>query len=147
MTKLSPDEQLAEDLAGFYADPLGYVMYCFPWDTDRSIQQVPLAPKYQERFNSEFGPDVWACEFLDALGEDIKKRGFDGTKTVKPIRYSTVSGHGIGKGALTAWLVKFISDTRPYSKGVVTANTATQLKMKTWAGVGKIRRASCRERV
>ena len=151
MTKLSPDEQLAEDLSGFYADPLGYVMYCFPWDTDRSIQQVPLAPEYYKRFpgarcmsencsiegDHAHGPDAWACEFLDGLGEDIKKRGFDGTKTVQPIRYSTVSGHGIGKGALTAWLVKFISDTRPFSKGVVTANTSTQLKTKTWAEVGK----------
>ena len=137
MTKLTPDEQLAEDLAGFYADPLGYVMYAFPWDTNSAIQQVPLAPPYQKRFDSEFGPDVWACELLDDLGRDIRERNFDGTKAVRPIRYSTVSGHGIGKGALTAWLIKFILDTRPFSKGVVTANTAPQLKTKTWAEVGK----------
>ena len=137
MAKLSPDEQLAEDLAGFYADPLGYVMYCFPWDTDAAIQQVPLAPQYRTRFRSDFGPDVWACEFLDALGEDIRERNFMGTKAVRPIRYSTVSGHGIGKGALTSWLIKFILDTRPFSKGIVTANTATQLKTKTWSEVGK----------
>ncbi|KKL49873.1 hypothetical protein LCGC14_2311170 [marine sediment metagenome] len=112
-------------------------MYIFPWDTDASIQQVYLADEYRDRFNSEYGPYQWACEFLDALGEDIKERGFDGTKAVRPIRYSTVSGHGIGKGALTSWLIKFILDTRPFSKGIVTANTATQLKTKTWSEVGK----------
>ena len=137
MAKLTPDEQLAEDLSGFYSDPLGYVMYVFPWDTYTAIQQVPLALAYQGRFNSEFGPDVWACELLDDLGRDIRERNFDGTRAVRPIRYSTVSGHGIGKGALTAWLVKFILDTRPFSKGIVTANTSAQLKTKTWAEVGK----------
>lgn len=137
MSKLTPDEQLAEDLAGFYADPLGYVMYAFPWDTNNLVQQVPLAPKYQERFNSEFGPDTWACEFLDDLGADIRERGFDGSGTVEPIQYATASGHGIGKTTLVGWLVKFILDTRPFSKGTVTANTATQLSTKTWAEVGK----------
>ncbi|KKK84391.1 hypothetical protein LCGC14_2783790, partial [marine sediment metagenome] len=47
---LTPDEQLAEDLAGFYADPLGYVMYCFPWDEERSIQVVVLQSPFKERF-------------------------------------------------------------------------------------------------
>lgn len=138
MAELSADEQLSEDLSRYYADPLGYVMYSFPWD-DKSaaIQQVPLPEAYQDRFDCEFGPDVWACEFLDGLGKDIKERKFDGSKAVKPIRYSTASGHGIGKGALTSWLIKFILDTRPFAKGIVTANTASQLKTKTWAEVGK----------
>ena len=137
MLKLTPDEQLAEDLSDFYSDPLGYVMYMFPWDTNNLIQQVPLAPEYQERFDSEFGPDTWACELLDDLGADIRKRGFDGSGTVEPIQYATASGHGIGKTTLVGWLVKFILDTRPFSKGTVTANTATQLSTKTWAEVGK----------
>ncbi len=137
MAKLSPDEQLAEDLAGFYAAPLDYVMYCFPWDTNSLIQQVPLAPEYHDRFDCEFGPDVWACKLLDELGVDIRERGFDGSGTVEPIQYATASGHGIGKTTLVGWLVKFILDTRPFSKGTVTANTATQLSTKTWAEVGK----------
>jgi len=151
---LSADEQLAEDLAGFYADPLGYVMYCLPWDEERSIQVVVLQSPFKERFpgalcktstcpfhekvgDHAHGPDVWACEFLDELGEEIRKRGFDGANAVSPIRFSTVSGHDIGKSALTAWLIKFILDTRPMSVGTVTAMTAEQLKNKTWAELGK----------
>lgn len=131
------DQQIADDLATFYADPLGYVMYAFPWDTDPSIQMVELVEPYKSRFNSKYGPDKWACAFLDDLGKEIKDRGFDGQHAVEPIRFSTASGHGIGKSTLVAWLVKFISDTRPHSKGVVTANTSEQLRTKTWAEVGK----------
>ena len=43
MAKQNPEVMLAEDLAGFYADPLGFVMYAFPWDTDKSLQLVELA--------------------------------------------------------------------------------------------------------
>jgi hypothetical protein len=134
---MTPNEQLAEDLSHFYDDPLGYVMYCFPWDTDPSIQQVRLPQEYKKRFDSEFGPDKWACEFLDDLGREIQDRKFDGTKSVPPIRFSTASGHGIGKSAMVSWLIKFILDTRPFAKGVVTANTSEQLKTKTWAELGK----------
>ncbi len=137
MAKLAPDDQLAEDLSRFYADPLAYVMYAFPWDTERSIRLVPLKPRYRERFGCEFGPDEWACEFLDELGVEIKKRRFDGSTAVEPIRFATVSGHGIGKTALTSWLIKFILDTRPRSVGTVTAMTAEQLKVKTWAELGR----------
>lgn len=136
------DGDLAEFIGEFYADPLGYVMASFPWDSDSSIQLVELKGKYRERFDCIYGPDEWACEFLDQLGEEIKKRKFDGVNAVDPIKWATVSGHGIGKSALVAWLVKFISDTRPYSKGTITANTADQLKSKTWAEVGKWHRRS-----
>ena len=107
---------IADDLAGFYADPLGYVMYIFPWDTNKSIQLVELAPPYRKRFNSRFGPDVWACEFLDSLGAEIKQRDFDGRNAVDPIQFATTSGHGIGKSVMVAWLVKFIMDRRRHGQ-------------------------------
>lgn len=134
---MKADNQIADDIASFYNDPLAYVMYVFPWNTEPAIQQVKLPEKYKDRFNSEFGPDLWACEFLDDLGKEIKKRAFNGKDAVEPIRFSTASGHGIGKSVLVAWLIKFILDTRPYSKGVVTANTSDQLRTKTWAELGK----------
>lgn len=139
------DVQIADDMSGFVDDPLGYVMYMFPWDTDRSIQMVRLTPEYRERFNCEFGPDKWACEFLEDLAVEIKKRKFDGTKSVAPIRFSTASGHGIGKSTLVAWLIKFIMDTRPFSKGMVTATTGDQLRTKTWAELGKWHKLSLTE--
>ena len=132
----SKDERLMDEIATFYADPLGYVMFAFPWGEDQ-LTLVELVEPYASRFNSKYGPDKWACEFLDELGEEIKQRNFDGTHSVDPIKFSTASGHGIGKSTLVAWLIKFILDTRPMSKGVITANTSEQLRTKTWAELAK----------
>ncbi len=136
--KAIAEQELDDALAGFYDDPLGYVLFAFPWDTYQPIQQVPLKSPWKERYpGAKWGPDAWACEFLDQVAADVKKSRFDGRTAVPPIQYSTVSGHGIGKSALVAWLTKWILDTRPLSVGTITANTAEQLKAKTWAEVGK----------
>jgi len=116
-------QMLAKDLAKYYADPLGYVMYMFPWG--------------KGQLKGFHGPRPWQKAFLIKVGENVKSRDFDGVNPVDPIQMTRSSGHGIGKSALTAWLIKWILDTRPYSKGVVTANTSDQLKTKTWAELGK----------
>jgi hypothetical protein len=45
MTLPSADSQLLEAISEFYDDPLGYVMFAFPWDTDPAIQLVKLTPR------------------------------------------------------------------------------------------------------
>lgn len=146
MPKLTVEQQLDDALGDFVCDPLGYVMFAFPWDSYVPIQRVKLQSPYKERFpGCKFGPDVWACEFLDGVRDEIMARRFDGTTPVTPIRMATVSGHGIGKSVLVAWLIKFILDTRPRSVGTVTANTADQLKTKTWAELGKWHKLSITE--
>lgn len=56
------------------------------------------------------------------------------------------SGHGIGKSALVAWLIIWAMATKPFTRGVVTANTEAQLKGKTWPELGKWHAMSlCRE--
>ena len=131
------DQLLTRKLAKFRHDPLGYVLFNWDWDGDESIQQVPLQEPWRTRYGMKWGPDKWACELLDQLGEEIKKRNFKGKGGVPPIRFSTSSGHGIGKSALVAWLIMYILDTRPMSMGIVTATTGDQLKTKTWAELGK----------
>ncbi|HZX69757.1 MAG TPA: hypothetical protein VFE77_02980 [Rhodanobacter sp.] len=140
-----PDQELADTIAGFYEDPLGYVMFMFPWDTEKSIQMVELQEPYKSRYNCKYGPDLWACKFLDDWGAKIKERGFDGEHAVEPIQFATTSGHGIGKTVLVAFIIKFILDTRPYSRGTVTAMTDTQLRTKTWAELGKWHKLSLTE--
>jgi hypothetical protein len=130
------DLELAKELAKYYADPLGFVMFAYPWDTDKSLQVVRLPEKYRARFpNCEYGPDEWACDFLEEIGREVAARGFDGLHAVDPLRFSIASGHGIGKSAIVAWLVDWIRSTRPYSQGTVTATTAPQLRTKTWAQI------------
>ena len=136
------DLQLADEVAKFYADPLGWVMFAFDWDGDASLQLVELQPPYSYLYGSKYGPDKWACDFLHDLGEKVKARGFDGVHAVDPIREAISSGHGIGKSAMVGWLVNWIMSTRPYARGTVTANTMGQLSSKTWAEIAKWNRRS-----
>lgn len=123
MNQPAIDVELAEEIAQFYADPLGHVLFSYPWGDGQL-----------EGFE---GPDDWAREFLNEVGDEVRARRFDGHTAVDPIQFSTASGHGIGKSALTAWLIRWIMDTRPFSKGIVTANTNTQLRTKTISELSK----------
>lgn len=128
--KRTPEQDLAASVGECYYDPLKYVMLVFPWGKKGTFLEHSK------------GPRKWQREFLIDLGRRIRDRNFDGETPVDPIEFATSSGHGIGKSALSAMLIKFIHDTRPYSKGVVTANTSDQLKTKTWAELGKWHKVS-----
>ena len=117
------EAQLADFMAECYADPLLHVLTSYPWG--------------HGLLEGREGPDVWQAQFLTAVGKEVTSRGFDGRAPVDPIQFSTASGHGIGKSAVTAWLIRWIMDTRPFCKGVVTANTSEQLRTKTWAELAK----------
>ena len=131
-------EALAEDLALCYDDPLRFVLWAFRWGETPEMSLVKLPAKWRERYpDCEYGPDTWACEFLDDIGQQVRERAFDGRHAVDPIRMAVASGHGIGKSCITAWIVCWILATRPNCKGVVTANTASQLETKTWAEITK----------
>ena len=120
----SVDEELAEEIGKFICDPLGFVRFSYPWG-----EEGPL--------KDHEGPDVWQAEFLKGIGEEVRRNGFDGLKSVSPIRRAVSSGHGIGKSVMVAWLVDWIMSTRPHCMGTVTANTFTQLETKTWAAIAR----------
>ncbi|MCQ4325771.1 MULTISPECIES: terminase [Pseudomonadaceae] len=125
-------------MAGYlYDKPLEFVLFAYDWTRDRSLAVVELPERWRLIYDSEHGPDAWACELLEHLGDSVRARGFDGRNAVDAIREAISSGHGIGKSAITAWLVNWIMSTRPNARGVVTANTAPQLESKTWAEIGK----------
>ena len=131
------ENQLAEDVAQFYDDPLGFVLYAFPWDTDPAIQQVTMPEEYHEEYGVVYGPDKWAIDFLEKLKNSVRGANSASSELSYPLQFSTASGHGIGKTTLVAWLILWIMSTRPYCKGVVTANTAEQLRSKTWSELSK----------
>ena len=119
------DDELSAEVSKYYCDPLGAVKFCLPW----GVEGTPLQ-------NYE-GPDGWQEDFLTELGEQVRSRNFDGIVTVDPIYFATASGHGIGKSALTSWLILWLMSTRARCKGTVTANTSDQLKTKTWGELAK----------
>lgn len=121
--KLSPDELLAEEIARFYEDPLGFVLFAYPWGEAGTV----LA--------DQEGPDEWQRAALISIGEEVRRNGFDGKHAVPAIRRAFSSGHGIGKTTFVAWVVDWIMSTRPHAQGTVTANTFDQLQTKTWAAI------------
>lgn len=112
------DPQLLEWLASVNKDPLGFALGAFPWGERGTAL---------EHF---VGPDEWQCQLL----EDIRV----GLLTInQAIQLATASGHGIGKSAVVAIIILWAFMTAPDTRGIVTANTETQLKTKTWAELGK----------
>lgn len=119
----TPEEELALAVGEYAEDPLGFVYFAFPWQKKGTILE------HHE------GPDTWQVEALKWLGEEVRKRKFDGHTAVSPVRLACSSGHGVGKSVLAAMIVCWIMSTRPHAQGTVTANTITQLDTKTWARV------------
>jgi hypothetical protein len=116
------NRELAAEMAEFYADPLGFVRYAYPWGEPGPLEHYA-------------GPDQWQEESLRVLGDEIRSRNFDGYHAVLPIRLLVSSGHGIGKGTWVAWVATWILSTRANSQGTATANTFPQLESKTWATI------------
>lgn len=116
------EEQLVEDIAGFTHDPLGFVLYAFDWGSGELT-------KFPD------GPDEWARDTLNEIGDKLKAGVITGVS--EAIQIAVASGHGIGKSALVAWLIEWAICTREDTKGVVTANTDNQLRTKTWAELSK----------
>lgn len=123
MTPQEAQIGIADDVAKYYDDPLGFVKYAYPWREPRTSLE------------NHDGPDEWQAEFLSDLGRETAKRGFRGAQAVLAVRMSVASGHGIGKSTLVAWIVNWIMSTRPHALGTVTANTFIQLQTKTWAAI------------
>src|SRR5215469_10547845 len=115
---IDKDHDLTEWLASVSDDPPRFVMGAFPWGEEGT------------RLENEPGPEQWQWDVLC----DVR----DGLITLnQAIQEATASGHGVGKSALVSWLILWAISTLSDTKGVVTANTETQLKTKTWAELGK----------
>ena len=111
-------EALLADLLQFEDDPVGFVMYAFPWgEPGTALANIS-------------GPEDWQMEILELVRDGI----IDINDAI--VRISIRSGHGIGKSAMVSMLILWAmlkEDTR----GVVTANSERQLRTKTWAELGK----------
>lgn len=119
---VTPAEIRAEvigTLAKLTHDPRGFVKWAFPWGVPgTSLEREP-------------GPEDWQATQQEDIGERLRAEPFT------PILDATGSGHGIGKSTEVAWLILWGLMTRENTRGVVTANTDTQLRTKTWAELSK----------
>ena len=111
---------LAYILTKLEKDPLLFVQVAFPWGKDELKDHNILD---------------WQKNILTYIKEGI-------ISLSEAIQIAVSSGHGIGKSALVSWLILWAISTKPNTKGIVTANTETQLKSKTWAEISKWHRLS-----
>lgn len=123
MSDQNLEQELIADIAGYYNDPLGFVIYAFPWATvGTALQHVP-------------GPRKWQRDTLVDIGERLRAGEISGLHEV--IQIATASGHGIGKSALVSMIILWAMCTREDTRGIVTANTEGQLRTKTWPELTK----------
>lgn len=109
------DHALAEMLASYTHDPLGFVYAAFPWG------EGELADTH--------APEAWQADTLRAIGERLRAG--------MSVREAVASGHGVGKSALVCWLILWAIATHEDTRGIITANTEAQLRSKTWAELSK----------
>lgn len=127
--KISTEERLQNEIAKFHDDPLGFVLFAYPWgEPGTSLEH-------------EAGPDPWQERLLRDLGHAMR-HGWVMNNGMKKscemgIFFAVASGHGIGKSALMAWLDHWFTSTHPNQQGVTTANTFDQLSSKTWREMAK----------
>lgn len=121
---MNPEAELIAWAAKFTHDPLGFVMFAFPWGSGELADHQ--------------GPDDWQRDELQAIGAKLKAGGELGAVVQEAI----ASGHGIGKSALVSWIIEWAITTHEDTRGVVTANTDNQLRTKTWAELAKWHRLS-----
>lgn len=110
------EHELLEHVASCAKDPLLFVLTMFPWG--------------QGELEGFDGPDAWQCDVLGKVRDGLLTPN-------QALQVAVASGHGVGKSALVAWLVYWAMSTMADTKGIVTANTETQLKTKTWAELAK----------
>lgn len=106
-------------LASVSNDPLAFTMGAFPWGEPGTVL---------EAFPD--GPMPWAKALMNRIRDGLIDLN-------SAIQEAIASGHGIAKSTTVAQLTLWAFMTAEDTRGVITANTDTQLKTKTWAELGK----------
>src|SRR5262245_7929486 len=116
---------ILNEIAEFTNDPVGFVAYAFPWQRKETELE-----KYK-------GPEAWQLRVLVHIRDRLIAGVGHREAINEAIQTAVASGHGVGKSALVSWIILWSLSTMVDARGVVTANTETQLKTKTWAELGK----------
>lgn len=108
-------DRLLATLASYRSDPCAFVEGVFDWGSGELV--------------NKWGPEPWQRALLGRIR--------DGLSPSRAVLEAVASGHGVGKSALVSWIILWALSTAADTRGVVTANTESQLKTKTWAELAK----------
>ena len=109
--------ELLDDLASYHDDFVGFVQWAFPWGEEGTMLE------------GMSGPEDWQREQQERISDAVREGGAEGCV----VQEDVASGHGVGKSAQVSWAILWAISTAADTRGVVTANTDTQLRTKTWA--------------
>lgn len=113
------DLELAQEVAKYEYDPVGYSERSFEWGSGELADST--------------SPRAWQKEILSSITAHLT----DEKTRYEPLKIAVASGHGIGKSALVGMITNWAMSTHDDCKIVMTANTDTQLRTKTMPEVGK----------
>lgn len=120
--KPSQERALLTDLLSFAPDPLRFVLFAYPWGKEGT----PLA-QYD-------GPRKWQRAELEAVRDHTCEQIFrqENGLPLRMYKAAVKSGRGPGKSALFAWLSHWHVSTHIGATTILTANTESQLRSKTF---------------
>jgi len=123
-----PDEaQLIKTILAFRDDPLGFVLFVFPWGKENTPLQYHKGPRaWQRRALLQMQAHIHANHNRLNQG-DIPEL----------MKLARASGRGIGKSAFLAWVALWLFCTLPSSTVIVSANTEEQLRSTTFPEIRK----------
>jgi hypothetical protein len=107
-------EIIADELVACCGDPERFVDTMFDWSAPE------LAGKT---------PEAWQREVLQAIR--------DGLPLQKAVRVAVATGHGVGKTALTCWIILWAMATCRDCRGILTASNEAQLSTRNRAELRK----------
>ena len=121
------EQDLIEKILEFKYDPLGFVLYAFPW----GVKNTPL-----QKFK---GPRTWQVQEFEKIKTHMEQDKFRKQMGLGPlVLYLAISsGRGPGKSAFLAMLDCWFMSCWIGGTNIVTANTETQLRSRTMAELGK----------
>ena len=114
-----PVAELARLMASCAKDPLRFMKCAYPW------KKGPL--------KDSTGPRAWQAK----VAADIRDHLKNPETRFQPCQVAVASGHDIGKSAFVAMMTDWGLSTCEDSKVLITANTDTQLRTKTWPEMDK----------
>lgn len=119
------EHELQEELATYAARPYDFVFWAWPWGEPGELEKKK-------------GPEKWQAEVLLHLQRELQRGLMRDERIIQEaLQVAVKSGHNIGKSAFVCWLMIWAVSTREDTKGVVTANTEKQLRLKLWAELRK----------
>lgn len=130
MPKVGPsnqEQELITKILSFRDDPLGYVMFAFPW----MKKGTPL-----EKFS---GPRTWQKEEFRKIRKHLQQNNALSLMGIppSPVYIAISSGRGPGKSAFLSMLDMWVMSCWIGATCIKTANTEPQLRSRTMAELGK----------